>query len=270
MTSRPLSADLSVGGPPEDSDLSLVDLPELTEANHQILEALIVALQKSNRPVLLLNQRPLIDEVEGLAHVRSGLNGVVTRDMLSSCLETLLNLEPVDPDYNWETALSLLRPFAQATIEVLETTANAKARLLGFLTGRVIPPNGLLASCMTLEGEIEGLAMVVFATDQARRIAAGMAFCSETDISDEDLSDAVKEIINQVSGRVRTMAWPDNYKFNIDLPHFFRLESNEEPVYSAAGWITILLECFGQVCSVSIKASKTNNPVKEISLPASS
>lgn len=256
ITGAPLSAESAPSDKENDSDLILVDRSDLTQANQKMFERLMGALKGGDRPVLLLSHNPMISELERVEHVRSGLNGMVTRETLRACLDTIMNLEPVDPDYDWDVALSLVQPFANAACEVLETTANAKTRVLGFITGRVVPPDAELASCMTLEGEIDGLAVAAFSRNQAKRLAAGIACCTEEDLTDSDLLDGVKEIINQISGRVRTLEWADSHKFDIDLPHVFHLDSKEGAPHSAPGWITVLIDCHGEICSVSLKASK--------------
>lgn len=259
ITGAPLSTKLSPSAEAQESDLILVDKSDLTNSDQKMFEKLIAALKNGNRPVLLLSQAPLITEIGQLEHVRSGLNGVVTRETLKVCVETLINLEPVDSDYEWDVVLSLVQPFAQAACDVLETTVQAKTRVLGLVTGRVVPPHGELASCMTMQGDIDGLAVAVFTQKQARKLASGIAFCSEEDLGDEDLMDGVQEIINQISGMLRTLEWADDRKFSIDLPHMFHLTPKEDSPHSTPGWITVLIEWCGEICSVSLKASQAKS-----------
>lgn len=256
VTGAPLSTKLSPSMEAKGFDLVLVDKSDLGKANQKMFDGLMAVLKKGNRPILLLSQTSLITELGQLEHVRSGLNGVITRETLKVCVETLMNLEPVDPDYDWDIVLSLVQPFAHAACEVLETTAKAKTRVLGFVTGRVVPPNGEMAGCMALEGDIDGLAVAVLTQKQASKLGADIALCTEADLDDADIMDGVKEIINQVSGRVRTLEWAEGRKFTIDLPHIFHLAHKDDTFHSAPGWITILIECCGQICSMSLKASK--------------
>ncbi len=247
------------------SDLVLIDHSDLVQSDQQLLAATISALQKCNKPVLLLNRQTTISNYESLELVRSGLNGLVTIEIINHCFEMLSDLKPVKLECAWDVTLSLIDPFAQATSEVIDMTFGSKTSLLGVVNGRIIPPKGEVSSSMTFAGEVDGTTLITFSRNQMCKLVTGLIASTEEEITDEDLFDGVNEVINQVSGRVRTMEWPDKYKFNIDLPRLIESNEIESSYQSDAAWITLLFECYGQIFAVSIRAEKVDKPVEMFS-----
>jgi len=140
------------------------------------------------------------------------------------------------------------RIVAESTCEVITTITGAVVVLQEATTigGDAVSPHEIMA-CMKLSGELSGTIGVGFdpilARDLATRIAGGEV-CS---LSRKDILDGVGEIINQVSGRVRTVLSLSRYQVNIDLPLISDSGKYvESPLCDLPHYYTLIFECLNR------------------------
>lgn len=153
-----------------------------------------------------------------------------------------------------ERTLSPVGKEASPDVVVLDTIAKATRLVVGQIAGVEIAHTGSypkknyhlsgdICGLMPLTGYLEGCLAVGLSTLLARRLSAHMAGCDEEFISDEDLPDGVGEVINQISGKVKTILSEQDMTVEIDLPNVRRganrniAESGSSPV------IVLLFEC---------------------------
>lgn len=113
--------------------------------------------------------------------------------------------------------------------EILDAITKAARRVVGRVAGVEVVPAGSylkkdyqllgdICGLMPLKGYLEGSLAIGLSTLLARRLSAAMACCEEDAITDQDLPDGVGEIINQISGNLKTILSEQDKTVDIDLP----------------------------------------------------
>ena len=84
-------------------------------------------------------------------------------------------------------------------------------------------PEADIYGVMEFTGQVEGTASIALNKELAAIFSSTIAFCDPSDLQDEDLCDGVGEIINQISGKIRTALWDAGFKFEISTPKIYNM-----------------------------------------------
>lgn len=190
----------------------------------------------------------------------------------------VVSLDQADPDLsqspdNLSRHLLLVAPFGAGQVrkqiqralspvgeepppdeDTLQVIAKATRLVIGQIVGVEIAHTGTYPSknyhlsgdscgLMPLTGYLEGCIAVGLSTLLSRRLSARLAGCDEEFISDEDLPDGVGEIINQISGKVKTILSEQGRTVDIDLPKAGQGANASIAQDSSLPVIVLLFEC---------------------------
>ena len=144
----------------------------------------------------------------------------------------MLLVAPFDDDQVHKQIGRALSPVGEENCpdeDILEVIVKATRTVVGQIAGVEIVHTGSypkkdyhllgdICGLMPLTGYLEGCVAVGMSTLLARRLSAQIAMCDEEFITDEDLLDGVGEIINQISGKIKTILSEQDKSVNMDLP----------------------------------------------------
>lgn len=77
---------------------------------------------------------------------------------------------------------------------------------------------GEVSATIELTGDLRGQVAVSLPIQYAQTIAMNILGCSDNEIAEDEVREGVGEIINQITGKVRTDLWNYGYRFNISTP----------------------------------------------------
>ncbi len=101
--------------------------------------------------------------------------------------------------------VSVVNPFVEATVYVLESMAQVKVKRRDLLLKKDYHVFGEITALLGITGdEIEGSAGITFHADLAREIVARMTQKNVEDISPSEIRDVLGELVNVLSGRATT------------------------------------------------------------------
>ena len=148
-----------------------------------------------------------------------------------------------------------LRPFLTAMTEVLETLARVEIRRTDtYLIGRNTSLLGEVSAVMEITGDLQGRVAVSFPFGLARYLTSRIAWCTPEELTDEEVTDGIGEIINQVSGQARTILHKKGHELQIGLPRVFDKAGEPFQDENSDECYVIIYECSGQkfACQVAI------------------
>lgn len=139
------------------------------------------------------------------------------------------------------------RIVAESTCEVITTVTGAIVVLqeAAKIGGDADSPHEITA-CMKLSGELSGAIRVGFDPDLARDLAARIAGGEGRGLAREDILDGIGEIVNQISGRVKTVLSLSRYQINIDLPQISDSGQYIESPLCDPPHYTLIFECLNR------------------------
>lgn len=169
----------------------------------------------------------------------------------------LLLVAPFDDDQIRKQIQRALSPVGEESPpddETLQVIAKATSLVVGQNAGVEITHtesysrknyhlSGDICGVMPLTGYLEGCLAVGLSTLLARRLSARMAGCDEEFITDKDLPDGVGEVINQISGKVKTILSEQDKKVEIDLPKVHQGANGNIIEIDSLPVIVLLFEC---------------------------
>ena len=77
---------------------------------------------------------------------------------------------------------------------------------------------GDVSATIELTGDLRGQVAVSLPFQYAQMITSKILGCAETEVADDEVREGMGEIVNQVTGKVRTDLWNYGYRFNISTP----------------------------------------------------
>lgn len=98
---------------------------------------------------------------------------------------------------------SVVNCFVEGAFHILDTTASVKVKPEPPYIERESLPKGAITGLLTIDGEISGTAAVTFTESSILAIVSAMFGEKMTEIN-EEITDAVGEIGNMISGQVNT------------------------------------------------------------------
>ncbi len=121
-----------------------------------------------------------------------------------------------------------VEPFVKATIAVMESMACVSAQPCDPATGTTAAVHADIVSLMPFNGSVDGFVMISFPQALAVHIVRSMF--EEAAESQEGVDDALRELINTISGQAQAMLAQGPYHFDIDLPHISHQADGHELV----------------------------------------
>jgi chemotaxis protein CheX len=109
-----------------------------------------------------------------------------------------------------------INPFIQGTLYILDTTASLKARPGVASLKTDAPSVGDISGVLSITGDIAGSVSISFTERSILGIVSAM-FGEQMTLMDEDITDAVGEICNMVSGHVTTKMTEMGKKVRVKL-----------------------------------------------------
>ncbi|MFH2065497.1 MAG: chemotaxis protein CheX [Pseudomonadota bacterium] len=97
----------------------------------------------------------------------------------------------------------LVKPFVEATLHILETTASTSAKARKPYLKRELPAKGVISGVIELTGDFNGIISISFSEKLILAVVSSMFGEKMTEVNDE-IKDAVGEMTNMISGQVTT------------------------------------------------------------------
>ncbi|MDH3891946.1 MAG: chemotaxis protein CheX [candidate division Zixibacteria bacterium] len=146
----------------------------------------------------------------------------------------------------------ILQVIAQATRLVVGQIAGVEIVQTGNYARKEYHLSGEVCALMPLSGHLQGCLAVGLSTLLARRLSAQMACCDEGAVSDRDLPDGVGEIINQISGKVKTIMSEQDKSVEISLPEVCRVATGRIAENDTLPVQVLLFECGREAFAVYV------------------
>jgi CheY-specific phosphatase CheX len=142
---------------------------------------------------------------------------------------------------------------SQATCEVIATiTGENPVRKEAIMVASHARSLGGIRGCMKFSGVLTGGVAVNFNPSLARSLGARIAQCPESDLTGTDVLDGVGEIVNQLSGRVRTLLNYSGLSTDIELPNVCSEPRTDSSTPNNKPWYVLVYECLGQRFAVQV------------------
>ena len=111
-----------------------------------------------------------------------------------------------------------LSSLTQAAITIFSSFCTAPVKAAGARKiGKPIPEADIYGT-VHFTGHTAGKVEIALNKDMARQLAANVAMCEPSQLSDKDIYDGVGEVINQIAGHTRTRLWDEGFKTEISIP----------------------------------------------------
>ncbi len=114
---------------------------------------------------------------------------------------------------------------------------------------------GKVSAVMEMEGDLSARVAVSFPEDLARKITAEIACCAPEDLAEEDLTDGVGELVNQIAGRARTFFQDAGFKITIGLPELYCEKDQPLEYRGDSSCYAMIYECLGFRFALQISPS---------------
>ncbi len=140
----------------------------------------------------------------------------------------------------------LLQVFASAAEEVLAISYGAIAsRRESYWIAHNPRMMGEVTGWMRLGGSVRGVAAISLNWDLARTLAACLACMSPDELEEIDILDGIGELVNQISGRARTLLSEQGSDLTIDLPELRTEVGQGMPPPTPDTCYAVVFECLG-------------------------
>jgi chemotaxis protein CheX len=104
---------------------------------------------------------------------------------------------------------------------------------------------GTVSAVMEMSGDLSARVAVSFPPDLARLVTAKIAGCTPEELTEEDLTDGVGEVVNQISGRARTFFQEAGFQISIGLPQLHFEEGLPFEYQGNSSCYAMIYECLG-------------------------
>lgn len=186
-------------------------------------------------------------------------------------------VSPFDDDHVREQIQKALTPVGTQPPpddEVLDSIVEAARLVVGQIAGVDIVHTGSyhkkdyrqqsgICAMMPLTGYLEGSLGVGFSTLLTRRLSAQMAGCEEEFVTDEDLPDGVGEVVNQISGKVKTILSEKDKSVEIGLPEICQGTTGSCSENGALPITVLLFECASEPFAVYVRLRQNTDSLAE-------
>ena len=113
---------------------------------------------------------------------------------------------------------AIIDQFVNSVKQVLNITAGEDIEKHQLFLEQSADIPGEISALINIDGDLRGKIAVSFEREYARTITSKIIGCEESELSDEDVQEGMGEIVNQVTGKVRTDLWNFGYRFQISIP----------------------------------------------------
>jgi len=151
--------------------------------------------------------------------------------------------------------VNLINPFITATQNALETMTMMKIVKKDLFLKDDYRMFGDISGVMGLSGDAEGSVVISLPQALALKIFAKMVGEEEKTAIDDDVKDAVGEVINVISGQAKGALANTKYHFIISLPSVVIGTGHEISHRSGTPCIAVTFECAGEVFAIQVSLS---------------
>ena len=113
---------------------------------------------------------------------------------------------------------TIVSEFVNAVKKVLFINAGEEIESHTLVSDTAAQLPGDISSVIDLKGDLRGKIAVSLPLNYARLITSKIVGCGPDEMIDEDVREGMGEIVNQITGKVRTDLWNYGYRFNISIP----------------------------------------------------
>ncbi len=107
-------------------------------------------------------------------------------------------------------------------------------------------PSGTITASMKMTGDVEGVFALSVPVALAKRIGCAIAYCEPEELPDELLNEGVGEIVNQITGTLRTRLSIARTQTTILLPQIIDTEGHEIDMGTSNPCFTVAVDCAGE------------------------
>lgn len=117
---------------------------------------------------------------------------------------------------------------------------------------------GDISAKIGLTGDLRGTVAVSFPMEYARLITSNIISCEPDELTDEEVREGMGEVVNQVTGKVRTDLWNYGYRFNISIPEIINAPIHQIATNEVLPVHIVVFESTKATFSVQINIQETN------------
>lgn len=160
---------------------------------------------------------------------------------------------------------SFVLPFIKSARNVFETMLNLEVRF-GTPEVRDTPlPSHDVSAIIGMSGDLEGSVVLSFPSDTARRVVAVFTGC-DSQPSNEDLSDAIGEVVNMIAGGAKAQF--QGKSVSISCPSV--VVGSSHKVYGRKDITMVAIPCSCDCGDFCVEIASRNSVASQSTNPASS
>lgn len=136
--------------------------------------------------------------------------------IVSRQLAALLGIQKEKPSSRMDVAY--INPFVEATVDTLKQMAEMECERTGLTLRTDGATKGFISGTMGLSGPAEGFVAVTFDDTLARKIVCRMLQMKSGEETEDDIRDAVGELMNVIAGQAKAQLVNTEHTFQLSLP----------------------------------------------------
>lgn len=200
-----------------------------------------------NIPVLICVERS--HEERAVSQFRDCVAGLLLSPFDTTDVKSLIGRIGL-PDCVDESSEKLLTSLSAVITRVVSEIAGSKVVQVDSYLKSDYCLQGDICGVMLIRGHFEGSVAIGMTRLLARKLAAQLAGCEEVDLNDEDLADGVGEVINQITGNLRSILWELGHHIEIHLPETFIKDPPPIKHQPSQPHHVIVLECENELLAL--------------------
>lgn len=184
------------------------------------------------------------------------LSGLITLPLEPTVLQTVIEnrgeFTGKQPDSQFAAAI----PFITGTTEVMQQTAGTVAECVAIFKSGVNSDSNFVNSSVTFAGAISGEAIVSMPTGLALVLASRITGLPQSELHQSDAADTVRELLNQITGKVKTTLTTLGGKVKCSLPSSDYNDNGTVETEPVRPSVQLLFQCDGFLYWLELKMAE--------------
>ncbi len=193
-------------------DIVILDVVSISDIPDELKEQ----CRQSKTPLLLTFDNNL--SPDNLFELFESVTGLFCRPGHINSIAQILNNIPKETPRGIMMSKNIIEPFVKAVKDVMSLSFCVEVECHNLYASCKFYKADTIISQTELRGDMHGELIFSIDGDTAGLLYASMIGCTPDDLSDQDKIDCVTEIVNQITGRVKTVLSERDYLINLSLP----------------------------------------------------
>jgi CheY-specific phosphatase CheX len=202
----------------------IIEYFEKQQNFHTILEKVTQKCNQSQIPLILSMPHDKMSKLN--ADIMNGISGVIEQPYDSEKVISLIKMLKSLEEGISIPETKFLNTFVNAISEVLQINTGKEIKHKGIYLKEEYSPVGDISASVYISGIYTGVLELTFLKSSVKDLLSSLYVRDELSNCDQTCLDGVGEIINQVSGKVKSQLWEDGMNIDFSLPKLKCLAQN--------------------------------------------